>query len=137
MARASSFGHTLAAGDFNGDGRCDLAVGSPFETRTGGGQARTFAGAVRIYSGGAIGVSLPPKTIDQADFTLPPEIGSVEAEDYFGFSLAAGDLNGDGVADLAIGVPRETIGSTPAAGMIHIVPGQPARWVADRAGVVP
>jgi disulfide bond formation protein DsbB len=45
-----------------------------------------------------------------------------EAGDSFGAALAAGDLNGDSRADLAIGVPSETIGTT-VAGAVNVIYG--------------
>jgi hypothetical protein len=40
--------------------------------------------------------------------------------DLFGAALAAGDFNGDGIADLAVGVPGEAIGDIDNAGMVHV-----------------
>src|SRR5207253_8553316 len=34
---------------------------------------------------------------------------ATESGDHFGFALTAGDFNGDGRSDLAIGVPNETV----------------------------
>ncbi|MGW9132751.1 FG-GAP repeat protein [Streptomyces sp. NPDC055681] len=42
--------------------------------------------------------------------------GSSENEDYFG--AAAGDVNGDGYADLAIGAPGEDLAGKRQAGMV-------------------
>ncbi|MFO0625124.1 MAG: M12 family metallopeptidase [Polyangiales bacterium] len=88
---AEGFGHAVAAGDFNGDGYVDAAVGAPRR-----GDARD--GRVRIFLGGAGGLT---RSIELAQVT------GGEAEDRFGFSLATGDFNGDGLKDLAVGVPGE------------------------------
>ena len=50
-----------------------------------------------------------------------PEVA--EASDQFGFSLTAGDFNGDGFADLAIGVATETIDQVVGAGVVHVLYG--------------
>ncbi|MFF4398182.1 FG-GAP and VCBS repeat-containing protein [Streptomyces sp. NPDC001480] len=90
------FGMALAYADFNGDGYDDLAVGSPQEkvgTDTGG-------GALAILWGSANG--LTGKSVDVPD----PATGS---HDYWGKNLAAGDFDGDGKADLAVGNSSNTI----------------------------
>jgi hypothetical protein len=46
-----------------------------------------------------------------------------ETEDYFGWSLAAGDFNDDGADDLAIGVPYESIGGNARAGAVNVIYG--------------
>ncbi|MCC7170927.1 MAG: FG-GAP repeat protein, partial [Planctomycetes bacterium] len=38
-------------------------------------------------------------------------------------SLDAGDFNGDGFEDLAVGAPTETIGGLEDAGAVHVIPG--------------
>jgi hypothetical protein len=55
-----------------------------------------------------------------------------ETNDRFGYTLAAGDVDGDGYDDLVIGTPYEHIGSTGDAGMVQIfygasfgIPAQP------------
>lgn len=95
------YGHALAVGDFNGDGFDDLAVGAPGEDV---GPIRD-AGLVEVLYGSMNGLILGNRHVFTQDSANLP--GDTEAFDRFGFSLAAGDFNGDGVDDLAIGSPYE------------------------------
>ena len=113
-----AFGFELAAGDFQDDGADDLAIGVFGEDV--GGQAD--AGAVQIvYGAPSSGLILANNqfwhegTVDAGGFT--------EANDHFGEVLAAGDLNGDGVDDLAIGTPGEDVSFHPDAGAVTILRG--------------
>jgi hypothetical protein len=49
--------------------------------------------------------------------------GGSEDDDFFGFSLAVGDLDGDGNPDLAIGAYQEDIGTANGAGMVTVLRG--------------
>jgi len=96
------FGAAVACGDFNGDGRDDLAVGSPLATVDGVEEAGTVS---VLYSSDVTG-RLSGKGNQLWSQNSPGIFGSA-APVEFGSAVAAGDFNGDGFDDLAIGVPKE------------------------------
>ena len=111
------FGFSLASGDFDGDGRDDLAIGVPAENLGDIGDA----GAVNIIYGGPGGLSAAGDQL----FTQETSgiKGVAERFDQMGWSLAAGDFNNDGRDDLAIGAPGEDVGSRENAGAVHVLYG--------------
>ncbi|GMU66883.1 MAG: hypothetical protein AMXMBFR36_31570 [Acidobacteriota bacterium] len=112
------FGFALAAGDFDGDGHEDLAVGMPFDS--GPIVAPLFAsGAVVVYFGRIDGTL---DTIAPRRLTQIPGSGFEELDQH-GFALAAGDFDGDGFDDLAVGAPGEALGATTATGAVFVYPG--------------
>lgn len=111
------FGYALSSGDFNGDGFSDLAVGVPGEDQG----SKENTGAVNILYGSLFGLSASG---DQLWTQKSSGIkGVAEADDHFGYALKAADFNGDGFSDLAIGVPKEDVGSLENAGAINILYG--------------
>jgi hypothetical protein len=117
----SLFGWSLAAGDFTGDGYADLAVGAPLHTVGAAGAA----GAVIVFYGGERNYFDPPHVLHQDSYGVRDHS---ELRDWFGAALSASDVTGDGLADLAIGVPSENIGSTvpiPGAGAVAVLTGAP------------
>jgi hypothetical protein len=97
------FGFSLAPlGDLNGDGVADLAVGAPRTDNLPGDQL----GAVWILFLAADGSVDSHALISPNDIVWP-----VETQDDFGDALAClGDLDGDGVVDLAVGAPGDDDG---------------------------
>lgn len=99
------FGQALASGDFDGDGHDDLAIGAPRHRSRVVAGADVLGGRVLVAHGHVDGLSpLVGFEMEQGLQGLPdtPEDG-----EEFGHALAAGDFNGDGYDDLAIGVPSE------------------------------
>jgi hypothetical protein len=116
------FGAALGIADFNGDGFSDLAVGVPGEEVNG----LFYAGAVAVLYGSVAGLSATfvPDQFWHRD--VPGVLGSVASDDRFGSSLAAGDFDADGFADLAIGVPNQAVGASARAGSVHVLYGSAA-----------
>jgi hypothetical protein len=109
------FGFSLAAGDFNGDGFADLAVGVPFEDIG----TTIDSGCIDVLLGSASGITTNSSSaFDESTGAIPD---NTETSDDWGYSLAAGDINHDGIADLAIGAPGESLGTIAAAGQVTVM----------------
>jgi hypothetical protein len=108
---ANGFGAAVAAGDFDGDGVSDLAVGMP--------DANDRAGQVELYRGSASGLGLSGYLAQGSQGFN----GAPEQDDEFGAALGAWNWGRGSQADLAIGVPGEDIGSVKDAGLVQVVYG--------------
>ncbi|NEO70201.1 FG-GAP-like repeat-containing protein [Moorena sp. SIO3H5] len=110
------FGTSLTGGDFNGDGRGDLAIGTPNEDVGG----ETNRGKVNVLRGSSTGLTSFGSQLWNQDNLAG---SSTEAFDRFGETLISGDFNGDGYDDLAVGTPYEDLGSTTNSGIVNIING--------------
>ncbi len=109
------FGEALAAGDFDGDGRDDLAVGVRHESVDG----VASAGAVNVIYGGAGGLQAAGDQLWHQN--VSGVLDFAEEEDFFGGqALSTGDFDGNGYADLAVGVSGEDSGGVEDAGAVHV-----------------
>lgn len=125
----------VAPYDFNGDGYADLAVGAP-EVPTNA----TDTGSVTVLYGSATGITTAGGQLWSQD--SPGISDTAEMGDAFGASLASGDFNGDGYADLAIAAINEDL-TGYEEGVIHILLGSASGltstgsqlWSQDSAGV--
>jgi hypothetical protein len=120
----------LSAGDFNADGRFDLAIGSPLETLG----STLLAGVVTVVYGSASGLDGAGRQLWHANVANVPTTAS--QADRFGSAVATGTLNGDQFADLAIGIPGETVGTSSAAGAVVVLYGSGTGLQAPATGNV-
>jgi hypothetical protein len=132
----------LSTGDFDGDGRDDLAVGVPREDVAG----KADAGAVAVLYGSPSGLRAERNQLwTQGSSGVP---GALEQNDGFGWATTTGDFDGDGYDDLAIGAPLEgyefkkrtangccILVSSPGAGAVNVLYGSRNGLSAARAQV--
>ena len=121
------FGAALASGDFDGDGFDDLAIGIPGEDI--GSPVISNAGAVHIMYGSSNGLDDPRNIIWTQD--SDDILGTAGENDAFGSALAAGDFDGDGYDDLAIGVPLDSVHEVDYAGSVNIIYGSSSGLQSD------
>ncbi|MEW6270301.1 MAG: hypothetical protein AB1689_13500 [Thermodesulfobacteriota bacterium] len=109
--------------DFDGNGREDLVVGSPFEDVNGS----RDAGAVSVFYGKAGGLPAEPSLQWHQDTPgvggAPGIAGVAETDDTFATTVAVGDFNRDGFDDLAVGVPQEALPAGDEVGAVNVVYG--------------
>ena len=98
-AEGDDAGRSVAsAGDVDGDGLDDVLVGTP--------RKDDFTGRAYVVLGSSLGSS-PSVALSGADYVFLGEF----AEDFAGYSLSsAGDVDGDGLADVLVGAHRESSG---------------------------
>ncbi len=106
------FGVALTSGDFNGDGRSDLAIGIPGKTLPGAPES----GAVMVWRG-------DPNDLVPLQWITQAGMGADETGDRFGTALASANYLGDPKWDLAIGAPGEARYSAAPSGAVYLLEG--------------
>lgn len=88
-------GEAVGAGDINGDGRDDLILAATFAS--GPNNDRDRAGETYVVMGP------PARVVDTARGEQDVTILGIDPGDQIGHSIASGDVDGDGFADLLLG----------------------------------
>jgi len=101
-----ALGWAAAIGDINGDGKADLMLSA-------GGRILAYYGGTSFVSG-----SSTPVSVDSPDVTITSSASG------FGKAIAIlGDVNGDGITEIAIGAPNAVVGTNTDTGTVYIVKG--------------
>ncbi len=99
-------GFAIASGDFDGDGNPDLAIGAPKKPDASG----ASLGAVYLVSGEHVRSGGTFSLADAECVIMGTSVGG-----EMGWSVATGDINGDGFVDLVAGAP----GTDAHRGAVH------------------
>jgi hypothetical protein len=127
------FGWQVQLGDFNGDGKADVATSAPGAPVTNSSGKHEDAGTASIlFSDGSQITSTGNLYLTE---DTPGIVGLPGKDDQFGATLAAGDENGDGKADLAIFADSHYVQVIPGGGTTGLNTGHTVAWTQDSPGV--
>jgi hypothetical protein len=126
---------TAGAGDVNGDGLPDLLIGAP---SSGHNHRRESGSAYVVFGSPAFAPRSPLPSLGDGGFRIdgaPPAV-KIDTRDILGDDAgaltdsagltvsAAGDVNGDGLADVAVGAPSASPRKRVSAGAVYVVYGK-------------
>jgi hypothetical protein len=128
------FGSHVVTGDFNGDGRADLAIGAGFDGAFNSGSVLVYYGRSGRDAMGRLRVGGKQRwTLDSPGVAGQPSSdddgGQSYSVDWFGKELTSGDLNHDRRDELVIAAPgtdrRDSTGTVLAhdTGSVHVLIG--------------
>lgn len=118
-----SAGFSVASGDVNGDGYSDIIIGAPGANSNAGVVYTVFGSPVfaraeyTLDSNATTGIIDPDNSTNAIKGFRVDPLGS---DDQLGYSLASGDTNGDGFADIVMG----HAGYSGNTGLISMVRGK-------------
>jgi hypothetical protein len=128
-AGPQAFGASTAMADVNGDGFADLIVGAP----------ASLDGAGHLYVFYAIEVAPGSALVVQGNATGTSTQLSGDDDRFLGLgtSVAAGDVNGDGVADVVAGAPGTANTPEGEPGRVYVFHALPASPEDPAQGLIP
>jgi hypothetical protein len=113
---SAGFAASVALGDVDGDGATDVVVGN----------ARSGTDEIRVYPGSGMPASgCVPWGAAPITIACPDVEGFTCNGSGFGADVAVGDLDGDGIDDIAIGAPGTSVDGEERAGAVYFVAGAP------------
>ena len=113
-AGSGSLSTVAELGDINGDGLGDYAIGMPSAAVAGSADA----GIVYVFLGKPGQLSATPTALNPAAASFQI---SGHAGEMLGYSVVGDDVNGDGLADIAIGAPMAGAPSKSGGGAVYVV----------------
>jgi len=118
------FSYSMDTGDVDADGYDDIVIGAIKADPPGG----SDAGEVYVVYGGS---TLPASIVNLDTNGAISTYGETrilgdDSEDYAGFAVSCGDVNGDGYDDVVIGAPQADPGSRDMAGETYLIYGSPS-----------
>ncbi len=111
-------GQSVTSADVDGDGLDDIVVGAP----NASGQGPATGEVVIVYGSTA----LPGAVVDLAQASDTTIVLGDDAQGRTGVSLASGDIDADGRADVIIGAPGDAPGASRQGGSVMVIYGDPA-----------
>ena len=120
-------GNSVAVGDVNGDGIADIIVGAS-DSCPG---TTSSQGSAYVIFGKTSGWSSTYTTLNSSFLNGVNGVefdGVTSSSTYAGTTVAAGDLNGDGIADVIITAPDTSPGGFGDAGSAYVFFGRKAGW---------
>ena len=115
------------AGDVNGDGRADVLLASQFTSNNG----RSFSGSAYVVFGKTTTTPVDTAALGSGGF----RIDGAAASDALGRGSGAGDVNGDGRADVIVGATGASNNGRSSSGSAYVVFGKTTTTSVDLAAL--
>src|SRR4051794_10449971 len=124
------------AGDVNGDGNPDLVIGASYSSRN---HRESSGSAYVVFGAPGFAPHLPLDPLGERGYRIdgaPPEVKVRQRDAFFGDDrgpltdnsgsgvAGIGDVNGDGLADIAVAAPDASPRGRVAAGAVYVVFGK-------------